>query len=208
MKKYKEYLVLIIFTMGTQALIYFGLKLFINDYHIISSVVNVPLIKPFIYVYNVWYPFIIIITFLIYKYNKDIFKYLIAALLLGAILAQITFIAYPSMIVRPEVEVHTITDWFLKFTYDHDTPAVNCLPSMHCIYCFIVIFYLIKCRGMGHITKSLSIIFLIIIVLSTMFTKQHVLEDVILALVYSAISIAIIEFSKNKINKLYKKLNI
>ena len=208
MKKYKEYLVLIIFTMGTQALIYFVIKLFINNYNIINSIINIPLIKPFIYIYNLWYPFIIIITFLIYKHNKNIFRHLIGALLLGAIFAQITFILYPSMIIRPIVEVHSITDWVLNFTYVKDTPAVNCIPSMHCIYCFIVIFYLTKCKNMNYKIKILSIIFLLIIVLSTMFTKQHVIEDVILAFIYSVIAIGVIEVSKKRIDQIFKKLNM
>lgn len=208
MKKYKEYLVLIIFTMGTQALLYFAIKTFINDYNIITSVINIRLIKPFIYIYDIWYPFVLIVTFLIYKYNKSIFKNLITSMLLGALFAQITFIIYPTMLVRPIVEINSITDWLLNFTYKTDSPAVNCLPSLHCIYCFIIIFFITKCNNINYKKKIFIIIISLLIVISTLFTKQHIIEDIILSLIYTIIAISIVNMNKERINKIFNKLHI
>ncbi len=196
MKKYKDFLILIIFTMGSQALIYFLIKYFIHDYHTINSIVNIPLIKSFIYFYDSWYPFIIICAFLIYRHNKKLFYAYIPSLLIAAVLAQITFVIYPSIIIRPTIEVKSFTDWLLDFTYKTDTPAINCLPSMHCIYCFITSFYIIK----SNINKKyLFIIYLILIILSTLFVHQHILEDVLLALLYSIIAISIVYLNKEKL---------
>lgn len=133
MKKYEKYLITIIITMGSQALIYFLIKNFINDYNIINSFIDIPLVKPFVYFYDSWYPFIILSTFLVYKYDRINFKYLIASMILSTFIAHVTFIIYPSMVIRPTIEVNNLTDWLLDFTYKTDTPAVNCLPSVHAI---------------------------------------------------------------------------
>ena len=200
-KEYKEYLILVVFTMGTQALFYFLIKSFISEYNIIDSIVNVPLIKEFVYFYCAWYPFIILNTFIIYKCNKKIFYYLIATMLLGALMSQITFLLYPSMIVRPNIEVTGLTSWILDFTYRTDTPAVNCLPSMHCVYCFVTSYYILKCKKLENKYKYLIVTFSMLIVLSTIFIHQHVLEDIILSFIYTTIAVLIIKLCSNKIDK-------
>ena len=80
----------------------------LNNYNTINSVIDIPLVKSFVYFYDSWYPFIIICAFLIYKHNKNLFYYYIPSLLLCALFAQITFILYPSIIVRPTIEVKNI----------------------------------------------------------------------------------------------------
>ena len=204
MKKYKDFILLIILTMGSQALIYYLIKLFITDYRIINSFLSVPLIKPFIYFYDSWYPFIIICAFLVYKNSKDTFRYLIATMLLTALMAQITFIIYPSMVVRPDIEVHSVTDWLINFTYKGDNPPVNCLPSMHCFYCFITSYYILKCKNLKN--KWLVVGYSMLIVLSTLFVKQHVVEDVLLALIYTAFAILIVHVNKDRIINTFKKV--
>lgn len=208
MKKYKDYLILIIFTMGSQAAVYFLIKNFIHDYNIINSFISFPLIKPFVWFYDIWYPFIILTTFLIYLYNKKIFKYLIVTMLLGALISHITFVIYPSMIIRPDIVVNNLTDWLLDFTYRTDTPAVNCLPSMHCVYCFVTSFYILKCKKLNIKYRSLIITISMLIVLSTLFIRQHIIEDVILSLIYSTIVIIIVYLSRKNIDKLFKKINM
>lgn len=206
MKKYKNYFILTIFTMGSQAILYFLIKFFINDYNIINSIVNIPLIKPFVFFYDLWYPFILLNTFLIYKSDNKIFYNLISTMLLTAFMAQITFLLYPSQIIRPSIEINNLIDWLVNFTYKSDTPAVNCLPSMHCVYCFIICFYILKCKKISIYKKIITITFSILIVLSTLFIKQHILEDVILALIYTIISILIIYFNKEKVSYIFNKL--
>ena len=205
MKKYKDYLILTIFTMGSQALLYFLIKVFISDYNILKSIINVPLVKPFIYIYNSWYPFIVLCTFLVYKYDKKVFKYMITTMLLTAFFAHITFIIYPSEIIRPAIEVKSITDWLVNFTYMADTPAINCLPSMHCAYCFIMIYYILKSNNKY---KYLLVLYSFIIVISTLFTKQHIIEDAALALIYTIIAIIIVKLNKERIIRFFKKIKL
>ena len=206
MKKYKNYLILIILTMGLQALFYYLIKNIVTNYNVINSIIDVPLIKPFVIFYDSWYPVIIICSFLLYKYDKENFKYVICVMLISQFMSQITFIIYPTLINRPTIEVKNIFDLILDITYKSDTPAVNCLPSMHCIYCFIMIYYLLKVKNNKYL--KLLPVYLLLIVLSTLFIKQHIIEDVILSLIYTIMAIIIVKHSKPLINKLFKKIKI
>ena len=198
MKKYKKYILVIILVMGIQGLSYFLIKSFINDYHIINSFIDIPLIKFFVYFYDLWYPFIILNTFIIYKYDKKLFNMLIATMVISTIMAHITFIIYPSMVLRPDINVTGLTSWILDFTYKTDTPAINCLPSMHC---FVTSYYIIKCKNLNIKKRLPIVIFSALIVLSTLFVKQHILEDVILAFIYVTIAVIVVHLLRNKITK-------
>lgn len=207
MKKYKKYLILIIITMGSQALMYFLIKTFLSNYHTINSFIEVPLIKPFIYFYTTWYPFIVLNTFLIYKSDDSLFNRLIISMLIGAILSHITFLIYPSMVVRPTIEVHNFTDWVLDITYKTDSPAVNCLPSMHTVYCLITSYYISKCKNIKIKHRIAIITYSMLIVLSTVFIKQHIVEDLLLALAYSVLAIFIVYLNREIITKAFNKLS-
>ena len=201
MKKYKKYILVVVLVMGMQGLSYFLIKNFINDYHIINSFIDIPLIKSFVYFYDLWYPFIVLNTFIIYKYDRKLFSMLIATMVISTIMAHITFIIYPSMVSRPDINVTGLTSWILDFTYKTDTPAINCLPSMHCIYCFVTSYYIIKCKNMSIKKRLPIVIFSALIVLSTLFIKQHILEDVILAFIYVTIAVIVVHLLRNKITK-------
>ena len=214
-KEYKKFIILIIITMGSQALFYYVTKLFISDYHVINSVLEVPFIKYAIYIYNSWYPFIALSAFMVYKYDGKEFNTLIITMLLASLLAQLTFIAYPSMVVRPEIVVNDFTDRFVNFTYTGDYPAVNCLPSMHCVYCFITSYYLLKSKKLNYKIKIPFLSYSLLVVVSTLFIKQHVIEDVVLALVYTFVTVLVIYINQdritdffNKIKQLHKKKSI
>lgn len=204
MKKYKEYLILIIFTMGTQAAVYFLIKNFIHDYHIINSFINFPLVKPFVYFYDIWYPFIILCAFIVFYFDKENYKKLIYTMVLATIMSEITFLVYPTMVIRPEISINSLTDFVLYITYKLDSPAVNCLPSVHCLYCFITSFYIITSKNLKTIYKVLICTFSLSIVLSTIFIHQHIIEDAFLSLAYTSLTIFLVYLFKDKIKKVLK----
>ena len=206
MKKYRNFIIIVAFVLSMQSLTYFLTKNLISNYNVITSIIDVPLIKSFVYFYNIWYPFVIICSFLIYKDDKDLFSLFMFNLIISTIMAHITFFIYPSIVIRPDIKVTDLTSWIVDFTYKADTPAVNCLPSIHCLYCFATNYYSIKCNSISKRNKIFITIFSSLIVLSTLFIKQHIIEDVILALIYTIISITIIYINKNRIIKLFNKI--
>ena len=204
--KYKEFIISIIAVMGIQAISYFLIKTFISNYNTISTRLDFPLIKEFVYIYNSWYPFIILSVFIVFKNNTKTARTLLFTMLIAGILGHITFILYPTTIIRPSIEIKNLTDLLLDITYKIDSPAVNCLPSIHCIYCFITSFYICYCKELKSKVKIPFVIYSFLIVLSTLFTMQHIIEDVIFSLVYSSICITIALIFKDNINNAIKKV--
>jgi hypothetical protein len=165
-----------------------------------NTIIDVPFIKYFIYPYNIWYPFVILSSFLIYKYNNIKFKPFIISMILVSILAEITFFIYPTEVIRPEVTVNDFTTWLIDFTYKSDTPAVHCLPSVHCLFTFISTYYVLISKNIKSYKKITLSIVAILIVLSTIFIKQHIVEDIFLALIYATIVLLTMEKMDNSPN--------
>lgn len=206
MKKYKSYFKSISIVLIVQATIYFAIKLLLSNYNVITSLMSFPFIKWFVYFYDSWYPVVAINAFIIYKYDKDNYKKLIYTMLLGAFISHITFLIYPTILYRDEISVKTLTDLVLYITYKTDTPAVNCLPSVHCLFCFILMYYTMITKKLEIKYKIPIIIYLFVIVLSTVLIKQHIIEDAILALIYTIIVIIFVGIFKDKLNKLFRFL--
>lgn len=201
MTKYKEFLKSITITLLTQAILYFLIKVFITNYNVLNIKVNFPLIKEFIYIYNSWYPIVFLTSFLIYKHDKEIYYKLILSMILGLTISFITFLIYPTILTRPDVKVTSLTTFILALTYKLDSPAINCLPSIHCLYCFFLIYYLNITKSLKPKYKILITIYLTLIILSTFFTKQHILIDAALALIYSIIVILLVKIFYKQIKK-------
>lgn len=205
-KKYLPFLKSIILVLALQAAGYYLLKLCIHDYHILTSIANYPLVKGFSIIYNTWYPFVFFSALIIFINDKDSYHELIYSLLIGSLLAQLTFIIYPSMIIRPTIEINSFIDHIVYYTYFFDTPSVNCLPSVHCLFSFIVSFYIFKSKNLKDIYKFIIICYFILIALSTVFVHQHIVEDLILAFIYMIITCIVTHIFKDKLKKTLKFL--
>lgn len=204
MKKYKTFIKSIAIMLGYQGTVYFLIKEFQSGFHILNSFLKVPLLKGFVYCYDVWYPFILLCAFIVFYNDKENYKKLIYTMVIATIMSEITFLVYPTMVIRPEISINSLTDFVLYITYKLDSPAVNCLPSVHCLYCFITSFYIITSKNLKTIYKVLICMFSLSIVLSTIFIHQHIIEDAFLSLAYTSLTIFLVYLFKDKIKKVLK----
>ena len=207
-KANKEFLISILYSLVLPAILYFVLKLFQNNYHIITSPIDntIPYIPYFIYIYLFFFPFIIIVLYI--TFIKDINKYYngIKTILLELIITEVIFLIYPTIIYRPTINsnIDLITKTLLNLTYYFDTPAINCFPSIHCLLCFQVSYMTILSKNINPNYKIFILITSFLIILSTLFIKQHYFYDIIGALIIFIISNIII----NKIStKFVKKVD-
>jgi membrane-associated phospholipid phosphatase len=86
------------------------------------------------------------------------------------------FLVYPTILPRPTGEIgEGFFAWFLRSIYDADPPR-NCFPSLHVATVFVSA---LSCwrvhRGVGLAAG----LWASLIALSTLFTKQHYIADVI-----------------------------
>lgn len=181
LNKYKFFLISTGSIFIINAFIYFFIKLFITEYNLIGSTLDnyIPFIPSFIYFYMMWYPFEIFSLYYIYKKDKKNYIKTLGVLIISLIIMYLIFIIYPTMVDRPEVNsFNSLTTLLLYVAFKSDTP-VNCFPSGHCIICFVMIFSFLKSENITLKNKTIFIIINILIILSTLFVKQHVIYDVI-----------------------------
>lgn len=187
--KNKFYIKSILLIFGLNGLIYFLIKFLISNYHLISLPIDskIPFIPGFIYIYMIWYPFLIVSYYFIFKYNKDKYIRSIITICLSLPILYSCFILYPTTVSRPIVDSYnSITSFITYVVFKVDTP-VNCFPSGHCLLCFILLFSVLKDKSLPKWFRLSNIVINFLIIISTLFTKQHVLIDVIAAFILAFI---------------------
>ncbi len=122
------------------------------------------------------------------------------------IICLIFFIALPATNVRPEVEGSGICAALMRLLYQIDTPT-NLFPSIHCFVAWMGTRYIFECKKprCRWLVRILCLIGSILVFLSTLYTKQHVLLDVISGIAVAEIGWFVARFSK--LPKLIGKLN-
>lgn len=193
MKKFfsenKDYIKNMLLVFGVNSFFYFIVKRFIVSYHLVTSPLDdkIPLIPFFIIFYSIWYPYLFIVYYLIYRKDKDKFKRLIKKSILCILIADLCFIIYPTMVSRPYISsFDSLISLMIYITYKTDIP-VNCFPSLHCIFALLVMYAVTLDKNMNKLFRIIVGIISPLIVLSTIFVKQHAIVDVIGAIVISLI---------------------
>ncbi len=186
MKKYNYYIKTILLIFGLNALIYFLIKIIGTNYYnfAINFDYKIPFIKEFIIIYDVWYPAQILSLLYIFIKDKKQYVRTIFSIIIGLLIAYFCFILIPSQMIRPIITdpFNDIFMFFTYLTYNADTP-VNCFPSVHCLICFLLIFSSIRNKDLNLNFRIFITILNTLIILSTLLIKQHVVIDVLGALI-------------------------
>lgn len=161
-------------------------------YHIINSDLDsmIPFCEYFIVPYFLWFIYIAgaVVFFLFFNDNEYEYRTLIINLGIGMTLFLIVSCIYPNgLSIRPQVfpRENIFTD-LVRFLYRIDTPT-NVLPSIH-VYNSVAVFCSIgSCRKLQkhRVCRGFFFILTVLIVLSTMFLKQHSILDVTLGITLS-----------------------
>ena len=145
---------------------------------------EIPFIKEFAVPYLLWYPYIY--GLLIYYCFVDRKHYFVGlgSLISGKLLCFLVYCLWQTTVPRPEVVGNDIFAHLMRLVYSHDQP-VNCLPSIHVLTTFIMMIVAHK-RKEEHKWEYASVTaFGTLIILSTLFTKQHAVLDVLAGILLS-----------------------
>ena len=182
-KKNKDFIISISILLVGQAILYWFLKLFQSnptyiDYYLDDKI---PFLGRFVYIYDTFYPFVFFSLYLLYKKDKKAYFKGIIAGVMGFIICDIIFLSIPTIMYRPVIpSIDPLTDLVIKITFLYDSPPLNCFLSIHCLFCFQVIFSYIKSKCTLK-RKFWIILSASLIIISTLFVKQHFIYDVIAA---------------------------
>lgn len=184
LKENKNRIIILFGVFIFQSLIYFITKLFQNNPVYLNNAIDdrIPFIPSFVVFYVMWYLFLILIPLLILKYNKKVFDKYIVVSIVYAILEGIIFILFPTTMNRQPLVVTDISTWIVDIIYKVDTPVCNLFPSAHCAFSILFIISILDVKEIKKEYKILIIISSLLIILSTVFIKQHVVVDVLGAL--------------------------
>ena len=186
-KKYKHGLVIL--TYAIVYLIFFEYleRQPVRGFHVIDTVFDnsIPFCEYFIVPYLLWFPYqvITVLYFIFCNKNKKEYYQLIFNLMMGMTIFLIVSYVYPNVLhLRPhEFPRDNIFTDLVKFIYRTDTPT-NVLPSIHVFNSLAIHMSLSNCQSLkdrkGVRIGSLTLT--ILIIMSTMFLKQHSVIDVCL----------------------------
>lgn len=162
--------------------VYSGVRLFYRHrvFHNLTSYYDnrIPVIPMFVLIYFGGYIFWIVNYILISSISKYHCYRFIMADLLGKLICFIIYIAFPTTNIRPDIITSGIFVDMLKFLYSIDA-ANNLFPSIHCLvswYCFVG---LRNCKAIPVWYRVFSLFMAMLICISTLTTKQHVIIDVL-----------------------------
>lgn len=160
---------------------------------LVTSVDNsIPLIKVFILPYVGWYAFIfIMMVYLCYKDRKTYFITIIAYML-GLIASFITFYIFQTTVPRPDITGSDFLSKMILSIYRADKPY-NCFPSIHVLTSFLMVKAIMASSIRNKINLSIVWISAILISISTLFIKQHVILDVVSGIIYADILFRLVQ---------------
>lgn len=152
--------------------------------HDITSFIDrkIPLIPQFIWPYLLCYIFPLLPLLVVedlHRLNRTLLSIILANLS-----AFILYLIFPVAFPRPELG-QSPSEYLLSFLYHVDFhPGANKLPSLHVTFAWIV--YL-TCRGqrLGKFGNTAIFLVAMLITISALFVKQHVIADVVIGICWA-----------------------
>ena len=156
-----------------------------RHYHVIHSVIDdlIPFCEYFVVPYVLWFFYIAlsVLWFIFFCHSRTEYYKLVSVLAIGMTVFLIVSCVYPNMQdLRPEQFArNNLFTAMVRHLYLSDTPT-NILPSIH-VYNSLVIFFAINsCAQLRpwRLVRCACGVLSALIILSTMFLKQHSVVDV------------------------------
>ncbi|GAB6086575.1 phosphatase PAP2 family protein [Alkaliphilus crotonatoxidans] len=142
----------------------------------------IPFLKVFVIPYLAWYLFIFSTFIYFCLKDREVYYKTLLSTNLGLLVCYIVYFFYQTTVSRPLLAGEDLLTKMVGWVYATDQPF-NCFPSIHVLTSYLMF----KGIRHSHIRNKLnqlvisSIAFTII--LSTLFIKQHVILDVIAAII-------------------------
>lgn len=157
----------------------------LGPYHVMYCPLDdlIPFCEWFLIPYGIWFFTMLGMQLYTMFYDVKEFKRFSRFILISMSISTVTFIVYPScQNLRPETfEHHNLLTWIMSIVYYVDTNT-NVCPSEHVIGAVAVLVAAYHCKGLRSFWKLTLITFVMsLVILSTVFLKQHSVVDMIAA---------------------------
>lgn len=143
---------------------------------------RIPFVPWTVVIYYGCYLFWVVNYVLACRQNKDEAFCFCCAEIMAKFVCMCFYILLPTTNVRPAVEGTTIFDELMRLLYQMDA-ADNLFPSIHCLVSWFCVIGVRKNPNIPLAYKVFSVLFAVAVFVSTLTTKQHVIVDIIGAVV-------------------------
>ena len=148
---------------------------------------TLPLQPAWVLVYGTLYLFLIALPVFAVRHDEHIRRTVFAYLTVWTA-AYVCFLLYPTIAPRPaELTGEGFAIWGLRSLYAADTPY-NCFPSLHVAHSFVSAF---TCFPVHRKVGGVAVFCASLVAVSTLFTKQHYVLDVIAGVILACLAYAI-----------------
>jgi len=158
---------------------------------------KIPFIKEFVVAYLMWFPYIFIVFIACGRRSKKEFFRLCAIVYSGMSLVYIFYLIYPNYVnLRQSVIGNDIFSKLLRLLYSTDTPT-NVFPSLH-VYIALVLHQCvvrISTRQGDKWRVYASFAVSVLIIISTVFIKQHSMADVFAGMLFAMLMLKLFGYS-------------
>jgi membrane-associated phospholipid phosphatase len=120
--------------------------------------------------------------------GADLTRRVLWSYILVELLAFAGYLAYPTLLPRPTLAADGFFPWTLQLIYDIDPPR-NCFPSLHVAWAFVAA---LSCYRVHRGVGSAALVWASLIAVSTLFTEQHYVVDVIGGVVMAGVAYALL----------------
>ena len=168
--------------LSFQILLYFGCEVFQSKIHDVKRSVDdkIPFLPWTALPYCFWFPLIVFYPLVVFQTDPYSYCGYLMTMVTEIVLSVVCYLIYPTSFQRP-VPPDGFWGNFMKFIYHGSYRGLNCAPSLHCSSCYLVIWVSLTCVGMNLWIRVFTVAIAVMIVLSTLTTKQHTLIDVLTA---------------------------
>lgn len=164
-----------------QVVLYFGCEFFQKNPKNMDLPIDkkIPALAYFALIYVLWFPLIAIFPISLFKEAKNLYELYVICWIIDIVISVIIYLAYPTTCTRPKDLENIKGGWMLKILYKFSYKGLNCSPSMHCSISTLVLIFALTASTMPINLRIIYSTTALGIILSTLFTKQHVLIDLV-----------------------------
>ncbi|MGF9965285.1 phosphatase PAP2 family protein [Bacillus rhizoplanae] len=162
----------------------------------------IPFTKEFIVPYLLWFPYLYGALIYYCFADRKLYYVTLSSVVLGNLTSFSIYYMWQTTVTRPEVIGNDVFANLVRFIYSIDQP-VNCFPSIHVLTTFVIMITANKRKKQNKWEYGILTFVGVLIILSTLFTKQHAFMDAIAGIVVASFLYAamqsIFELRKQKI---------
>lgn len=138
----------------------------------------IPFLSIFIIPYILWYAYIF--CYLVYICFKDTRVYLktLIMIVVGELICFVIYFFFQTTVPRPTIAGDNLLNNLVQWIYTNDRPF-NCFPSIHVLTTFAIMLASLHIKNKHLITNLFIHVTGSLIIISTLFVKQHVIFDMV-----------------------------